>query len=1318
MRYLMPDGDGGRDEAANGSSGVNTGKADSYVPIFDNVQRNYREFRRRAEMYRKKMDLANRSKETVYNIVTMLTGRAWDLIEDLDIEQLDSDGFNKVFARLDAAFHFDPLTELPSDFEAFFMKLSRRSGQTLQEYNQEFTHTERRLRTTHGVDLPEKVKAWYYLRKSGLTKEQRLMVMSSVGHANLTLENVQKTMNFMIGQDAKLETSGGRWSRSKADAYYQRDESTPWQESETWDWSQDNMFWQDDESSSQWPDHDADYFDDSVLAAEEDEDEDDYDVDEYDSIYANFVEAKSKLNQMRTNRGFYPVVALVDNGGKSYGSKGQKGKKSKGRGKSSKGRPGKGPNPKARARAAMGSTGSKACLRCGGHGHLARNCPAAGSDKKRKAEDDDINMVETYDMTEGDDDGYMESSDVAVQDGGAASFLSSYHQMRKYLRFLAEKGYDMSTIEVYDCRKGFRYGNSEKEVSTKCILLPTFAGQKRRDVLCYLVGGTCPILLGRPMLEKLGLVVNYATRKIKWQGRPWKKVDLGAKDEYLIHLCEDMDELHNQEWHEPEVLLPDDSEEHVDFSKNLGYWGIMDSEEAVHLAHGEETTWDPEVGDASSDVSQTIPREDEYTPEKEAETAEFQSTDEEADGLPEELPAVPHERKEDGTAEMHGIEEPNHEERRILEHVEFIYRLEDPKVVKRLTAPMMRKMVKQAENAVQQKNQSLRKASTLGNRLTQPKRKVWEIFVGKGRVNRCLEKRDDIDVESYSYQNGWDFERAEDRKDFYRRLRDEEPDEILISPPCRLWSLLQELSACRSDEAREKLVRERRANHRTILDFTATVFEFQRRNGRHATAEHPKTSRASRAWKTRNFQKMRGYDTPVDQCAYGLTLPGDDGNWYPAKKPTIFRTTKKSLYNGLIRKCPGCPYHIPIEGYAKGYGPRSSMAEDYPPRLANKLASLLAADPEDCDDDFIMPVDDASGDMTGLDGSLMEDRKKIDDDLIKLNQQLRAEVGVPAYNYIKRLHKSLGHPQPAVLKKMLTEVQATEAVLKAAENFKCVTCYHRKKPFTVPPAAGLTATTFNNRIMADSAWIDTQDGRKCVVTFMDHASRYVTIRILKSERSEEFLKGLERAWIKTFGIPHILRVDEAKGWASQAVRDWCSDRGIILEVAPGEAHNWLAPLERKHQVVRQALEYYMADRGSFKLSTLEEACIYVPHQVNSMSFVNGFTPSQWVFGKTPMSVQSLTAELFNPGIDPLDGQSKFAVLQEKRVAAQHAWIKADSDAKLRRAMNKIYNEYKDEVQVGQLVWYWRKQGTSILQKAKWRGPARVVAKKLMKLADL
>ena len=76
-------------------------------------------------------------------------------MEDLDVEQLANDGYKKVFERLDKGFQFDPLTELHGDFERFFISLNRRAGQTLQDYTQEFTHAERRLRTIHKVDLPE-----------------------------------------------------------------------------------------------------------------------------------------------------------------------------------------------------------------------------------------------------------------------------------------------------------------------------------------------------------------------------------------------------------------------------------------------------------------------------------------------------------------------------------------------------------------------------------------------------------------------------------------------------------------------------------------------------------------------------------------------------------------------------------------------------------------------------------------------------------------------------------------------------------------------------------------------------------------------------------------------------------------------------------------------------------------------------------------------------------------------------------------------------------------------------------------------------------
>ena len=66
-------------------------------------------------------------------------------------------------------------------------------------------------------------------------------------------------------------------------------------------------------------------------------------------------------------------------------------------------------------------------------------------------------------------------------------------------------------------------------------------------------------------------------------------------------------------------------------------------------------------------------------------------------------------------------------------------------------------------------------------------------------------------------------------------------------------------------------------------------------------------------------------------------------------------------------------------------------------------------------------------------------------------------------------------------------------------------------------------------------------------------------------------------------------------------------------------------------------------------------------------------------------------------------------MQQKRVNAAQAFIRADSDAKLRRAFTQKFVENRDEVVVGQGCWYWRDAGAGILRKARWRGPARVVA---------
>ena len=149
-----------------------------------------------------------------------------------------------------------------------------------------------------------------------------------------------------------------------------------------------------------------------------------------------------------------------------------------------------------------------------------------------------------------------------------------------------------------------------------------------------------------------------------------------------------------------------------------------------------------------------------------------------------------------------------------------------------------------------------------------------------------------------------------------------------------------------------------------------------------------------------------------------------------------------------------------------------------------------------------------------------------------------------------------------------------------------------------------------------------------------------------------------------------------------------------------EQHTWLGVVERKHQVIRRAFELYQDELGRHDLSALKEAAIYVPHGINQTEMVKGFTPQQWVLGKSMTHVHGLTSEIFNPGQEPLDEAGAFSQIQQKRLRAQMAWLKADSDAKLRRAFNQKFQDVQDLLVVGQKCWYWRVAGSGILQKAK------------------
>ena len=55
-----------------------------------------------------------------------------------------------------------------------------------------------------------------------------------------------------------------------------------------------------------------------------------------------------------------------------------------------------------------------------------------------------------------------------------------------YIKLLEVLGVNIhKEVEVFKCQKGFKYGNSQKEITNMCCLIPTYVGGQRRKILCY-----------------------------------------------------------------------------------------------------------------------------------------------------------------------------------------------------------------------------------------------------------------------------------------------------------------------------------------------------------------------------------------------------------------------------------------------------------------------------------------------------------------------------------------------------------------------------------------------------------------------------------------------------------------------------------------------------------------------------------------------------------------------------------------------------------------------------------------------------------------
>ena len=543
---------------------------DSYIPIFDGQPSSYQEWRKRIHIYYMKMKIQKRTTKSVLNLISSLQGNAWKLLEGYDLTKVEDDqAFDKIISMLDTAFQYDIRVRIPQDFDAYF-NLSRRPGTSLLSF---VTEHEEKLRkfTEHGIKLPDQIQGWRLLRRANLTKEQNQFVLTQA--PKLEKLRVQEALFVILGQDYKSAVSHDR--RPFANNRFQRGKAFAAHDHETFDdldIYEDGYYEYDDQYETEvydesWADDsfDADigYFQEDEAALEFDQHSEAFDINTYDEAFAAYLDARRRFQDLKLSRGFLPVVALADQNpvfpssnsspssrgrGKGFGK--PKGKsKGKGRGSNVVRYPSRGeckaPDPRARAAAAS------QCLRCGAFGHQAAQCPRpakhSGSSQVSTSPSKKQNTEAMAATQLPDEHGYIlfedqlgrPRVDCTMMDPGASAFLMGAGPFHRYVEHFKQLGFAVETIKMRRTCRTFHFGGDHLTMSHWITRVPIFLNNNFGFDQAFIIKGETPILMGRPIIEALGIVINFKRQQMIFEGHPWRQITIGRHGEYLLSLTED-----------------------------------------------------------------------------------------------------------------------------------------------------------------------------------------------------------------------------------------------------------------------------------------------------------------------------------------------------------------------------------------------------------------------------------------------------------------------------------------------------------------------------------------------------------------------------------------------------------------------------------------------------------------------------------------------------------------------------------------------------------------------------------------------------------
>ncbi|CAE7838462.1 GIP [Symbiodinium sp. CCMP2592] len=265
------------------------------------------------------------------------------------------------------------------------------------------------------------------------------------------------------------------------------------------------------------------------------------------------------------------------------------------------------------------------------------------------------------------------------------------------------------------------------------------------------------------------------------------------------------------------------------------------------------------------------------------------------------------------------------------------------------------------------------------------------------------------------------------------------------------------------------------------------------------------------------------------------------------------------------------------------------------------------------------------------------------------------------------MSRELRSPFTARMNMLLKAAHASERVLRLAKGLECETCAEWSRPKAHHVTKMRRATEFNQQVGVDTFELEVRDVKMHFLNIVDEATGFqMCVPLWKGMQAKNVRNSYRKNW---------------KRWAGPPIRLFC-DGGKEFE---GE------------------FEHGLSLDGTFELVD------QINNAVNSMTRKDGYSPFQHVFGRD-VRVPGLVSSDVDPVINSslVQGESVFERRMELRTAARQAFLQADGDMRIRKAMEHRSRPERGPFTEGQLVFFWRKNRFD--NRAHWHGPAVVIGK--------